>query len=214
MDDPGSLRSSNGTSKLPWSLRAFRPVGPERGTKISQLSQAPCPVPVRDIRSGARHNWEMARWRRTRLFPCLTLLGGILIAVGSQWRFTASNQTFSSRPSGPTGPTAITAALSPSLRQVSLSSWALLTLIVGAIVLCSLAADAAIARPSRESVGWGMLLIASLLSVFVGYVGLWTEGTTLSVGIGYPLAAAGCALVIVGSALWTNALHRRRLAPR
>jgi len=157
----------------------------------------------------------MAVWRRTRLFPCLALLGGVLIAVGSLWRFTASNQILSS-PSGrirPIGPTAIT-SVGPLLRQASFSSWALLILIVGAIVLCSLAADAAIARPSRESVGWGLLLIASLLSVYVGGVGLWTEGSTLSAGIGYPLAAAGCALVIVGSALWTNALHRRRLAPR
>ena len=155
----------------------------------------------------------MATWKIPRIFTCLILAGGILIAFGSQWRFVASNQYFSSRFSGPTGRTEITAALSPSLRQVSLSSWVLLTLVVGAIVLSSLAADAAIARPSRESVGWGMLLISCLLGAFVGYVGLWTEGTTMSVGTGFSLAAAGCALVVLGSALWTFALRSQRIAP-
>jgi hypothetical protein len=155
----------------------------------------------------------MARWKSPRLFANLAVAGGILIAFGSQWNFAASNQYFSLKLSGPMGRTVMTAASSPPLRQVSLSSWVLLTLVVGAIVLTSLGADAAIARPSRESVGWGMLLISSLLGAYVAYVGLWTEGTTLSVGTGFSLAAAGCALVIVSSALWTNALRRLRLVP-
>jgi hypothetical protein len=89
-----------------------------------------------------------------------------------------------------------------------LSSWVLLVLLIGAILLMSLAAEVATARPRRESIGWGLLLIAAMLGAYLVVVGTSTSGTTSSLGLGFRLAGAGCACALLGSSLWTLDVRR------
>lgn len=137
------------------------------------------------------------------LATALAFVGGVLIALGSQWRFT-STVRLSGRSAGAKGHATIDPASLASLRQVSLTTWATLALVIGAILLISLAADAAAARPRRRSVGWALLAIGSIVAAWVGLIGIWTSGTTLSLGVGYLLAAAGCGLVLLGAWGWIS----------
>ena len=145
----------------------------------------------------------------------LVIIGGALIALGSQWRFTTQDDLFSTRFAGGSGRAIISPGPLP-VRQVSFSSWALVTLVLCALVVISLAAEAAAARPRRGAVLWSLLFIASLQAEFVAYIGMWTSGTSLSVDSGYFLVATGCGLVAFASGLWIVALRRshpqRRLA--
>lgn len=152
--------------------------------------------------------------KRQRPFACVALVGGVLIAAGSEWKFAVTNQPLTSAPSGRFGHTAITTTLVHSLRHASLSTWMLLALVVGAVVVSSLAADAAGARPARASLGWAMLCISVVLGAYVACLGVWLQGTTLSLGTGFLLASAGCVLVTVGATLWLTASRGPRYVAR
>lgn len=145
--------------------------------------------------------------RLQRACAGLVILGGALIALGSQWRFTTQDHFASTRSFGAGGRAAYSPG-PPPIRQASLSSWVLLTLVLGALIVISLAIDAASARPRREPVLRAVLLIALLETWCVAYLGAWTSGTSLSLGSGFALTAAGCVLVALLSAAWIVALRR------
>lgn len=130
----------------------------------------------------------------------LALGGGTLIALGSRWHFTEEAVFSSTRFAGAKEHVMMTSSVPP--RQLGPSTRVLPALLVGAILLMSLAADMAIARPPRRSVGWALLTIGGLIAACVAVVGASARGTTTSVGDGYVLAAAGCVLVLLGACTW------------
>jgi hypothetical protein len=150
--------------------------------------------------------------RPADVLACLTLLGGVLIAWGSQWRFTSIASVSQSHLVGVKGPTTMAIGPGSPAHLFQLSSWVLLVLLIGAILLMSLAAEVATARLRRESIGWGLLLIATMLGAYLVVVATSTSGTTSSLGLGFRLAGAGCACALLGSSLWT--LDVRRHLPR
>jgi hypothetical protein len=107
------------------------------------------------------------------------------------------------------GPTMMTKGSGLSGHQGPLSSWVLIVLLIGGILLMSLAAEAATARPLRESLGWGLFLIAWLPVAYLAYVDARTSTSSWSVGLGYELAGAGCVCAVLGSSLWILAVRRQ-----
>jgi high-affinity Fe2+/Pb2+ permease len=82
----------------------------------------------------------------------------------------------------------------------------LISLFVASILLMSLAAELATARPAREPIAWGLLLLAVLIAVCLAVVGTRVG----DLGIGDQLAEAGCLCAILGSGLWISSVRRLR----
>ena len=153
----------------------------------------------------------MRRTRRPRggLLAVATILGGVLIVVGSQWRVTQSPSLLPGRPD-PTEPNHL--QMSPivtsyAVPHVHLATWDLIFVVLCGIVVASLGAELAAATPRRASYGWALLVTASVVTAYAAYLGLSIARSSSVIGPGYVLLVAGCGLALVGSGVWTRLLR-------
>ncbi len=126
-------------------------------------------------------------------------MGGGLVVLGSHWEFTRSTAPAAVKPIGAAGITVASTLTVPLVPQSSPASSAILAVVVGAILLMSLAIDGAFARPARRSTCWSLLALGILLAAGICAIGERTSGSSLVLGTGFELAGAGCVLAMLGA---------------
>jgi hypothetical protein len=139
-------------------------------------------------------------------------LGGVLIAVGSQWnlvRNVVQGPAVTLHPHLHT----VTPQFSAVRLPLNLPFWTPLVLLVCGIILASLGFDVGSEMPSRARLGWVVLPVACVATACATKIGLSVIHTAALLGPGSVLAASGCFFSLVGSAVWSQSRQSQSPGP-